>query len=210
MTMTMMKTSESELVADRGERRHSQGVLLDLDQTLVLTSRIAHLRDSRRWKDVSRSMGETSLPPGTRQFLEEVRVKRNLSYGADATLLSNQANSAYLSVTTQKPNETLRVMFGQVEFLQTRIIPKEGLHAIVSGFLTKYYTKLETNDAQAARLAEYELLGGGWQRLQMWISEVNKVKPEDINRVSKTYLKNFHFAVAGNPKEFDKDLFLSR
>ena len=58
--------------------------------------------------------------------------------------------------------------------------------------------------------AEYELLGGGWQRLQTWISEVNKVKPEDINRVSRTYLKNFHFAVAGNPKEFDKDLFLSR
>lgn len=68
----MMKTSKSELVADRGERRRPQGVLLDLDQTLVLTSRIAHLRDSRRWKDVSRSMGETSLPPGTRQFLEEV------------------------------------------------------------------------------------------------------------------------------------------
>lgn len=143
-------------------------------------------------------------------FFQEVRVKRNLSYGADATLLTNQANSAYLSVTTQKPNETLRVMFGQVEFLQTRIIPKEGLRAIVSGFLTKYYTKLETNDAQAARLAEYELLGGGWRRLETWISEVNKVTPEDINRVSRTYLKNFHFAVAGNPKDFDKELFMSR
>jgi predicted Zn-dependent peptidase len=143
-------------------------------------------------------------------FFQEVRVKRNLSYGADATLLSNQANSAYLSVTTQKPNETLRVMFGQVEFLQTRIIPKEGLRAIVSGFLTKYYTKLETNDAQAARLAEYELLGGGWRRLETWISEVNKVTPDDINRVSRTYLKNFHFAVAGNPKDFDKELFMSR
>jgi zinc protease len=142
-------------------------------------------------------------------FFQEVRVKRNLSYGADATLLSNQANSAYLSVTTQKPNETLRVMFGQIEFLQTRLIPKEGLRAIVAGFLTKYYTKLETNDAQAARLAEYELLGGGWRRLETWISEVNRVSAEDINRVSRTYLKNFHFAVAGNPKDFEKELFMS-
>jgi predicted Zn-dependent peptidase len=143
-------------------------------------------------------------------FFQEVRVRRNLSYGADATLLSNRANSAYLSVTTQKPNETIQVMFDQIEFLKRQTIREEGLKAIVSGFLTKYYTKLETNDAQAARLAEYELLGGGWQRLQTWIGEVNKVKPEDINRVSRSYLKNFHFAVAGNPKEFDKDLFLSR
>lgn len=143
-------------------------------------------------------------------FFQEVRVRRNLSYGADATLLSNRANSAFLSVTTQKPNEAIRVMFDQIDFLQRQIIREEGLRAIVSGFLTKYYTKLETNDAQAARLAEYELLGGGWRRLETWISEVNKVKPEDINRVSRTYLKNFHFAVAGNPKEFDKDLFLSR
>jgi zinc protease len=143
-------------------------------------------------------------------FFQEVRVKRNLSYGADATLLSNQANSAYLSVTTQKPNETMRVMFGQIEFLQTRLIPKEGLRAIVAGFLTKYYTKLETNDAQAARLAEYELEGGGWRRLETWISEVNRVSADDINRVSRTYLKNFHFAVAGNPKDFDKELFMSK
>ncbi|HMY75353.1 MAG TPA: hypothetical protein PLQ88_26270, partial [Blastocatellia bacterium] len=143
-------------------------------------------------------------------FFQEVRVRRNLSYGADATLLSNRANSAYLSVTTQKPNETIQVMFDQIEFLKRQTIREEGLKAIVSGFLTKYYTKLETNDAQAARLAEYELLGGNWRRLQSWIDEVNKVKPEDINRVSRAYLKNFHFAVAGNPKEFDKDLFLSR
>lgn len=143
-------------------------------------------------------------------FFQEVRVRRNLSYGADATLLSNRANSAYLSVTTQKPNETIQVMFDQIEFLKRQTIREEGLKAIVSGFLTKYYTKLETNDAQAARLAEYELLGGGWRRLITWIDEVNKVKPEDINRVSRTYLKNFHFAVAGNPKEFDKELFLSR
>src|SRR5262249_11086503 len=128
-------------------------------------------------------------------FFQEVRVKRNLSYGADATLLSNQANSAFLSVTTQKPNETISVMFDQIKRMQTDVFNPQAVRAIVGGFLTKYYNKLETNDAQAARLAEYELLGGGWRRLETWISEVNKVTPEDINRVSKTYLKNFHFAV---------------
>jgi zinc protease len=143
-------------------------------------------------------------------FFQEVRVKRNLTYGADATLLSNGANSAYISVTTQKPNEAIRVMFDQIDFMQRQVIREEGLKAIISGFLTNYYTKLETNSAQAVKLAEYELLGGGWRRDQTWIDEVDKVTPEDVNRVSKKYLKNFHFAVMGDKTQFDRELFMSR
>jgi predicted Zn-dependent peptidase len=143
-------------------------------------------------------------------FFQEVRVKRNLTYGADATLLSNAANSAFISVTTQRPNEALRVMFDQIEFLQRQIIREEALRVIVSGFLTQYYTKLETNDAQAARLGEYEMLGGGWRRALTWIEDVRKVTPEDLNRVANTYLKNFHFAVIGDARGFDRELFLSK
>ena len=45
---------------------------------------------------------------------------------------------------------------------------------------------------------------------QAWLEDVRKVKPEDIQRVAKTYLKNFHFAALGNPSYFDKALFQSR
>ena len=143
-------------------------------------------------------------------FFQEVRVKRNLTYGADATLLSNGANSAFISVTTPKPNEAISVMFDQIDFMQRQVIRAEGLKAIISGFLTNYYTKLETNDAQAAKLAEYELLGGGWRRDQTWLDEVSRITPEDVNRVSKKYLRNFHFAVMGDKRQFDRDLFMSR
>jgi len=143
-------------------------------------------------------------------FFQEVRVKRNLTYGADATLLTHGANSAFISVTTPKPNETISVMFDQMEFLQNQVILREPLKSIVGGFLTHYYTKLETNDAQAVKLAEYELLGGGWRKLLTWFDEVEKVTPEDIQRVSRTYLKNFHFAAIGSASEFDRALFTSR
>lgn len=143
-------------------------------------------------------------------FFQEVRVKRNLSYGADATLHTQGANSGFIYVTTQRPNETIRVMFDQIEFLQRQIILEAGLRAIVSGFLTNFYMKLETNDAQAARLAEYEILGGGWQRSLTWIEDVKAVRPEDIQRVARIYLKNFHFAVVGRPEQFDRALFTSK
>ena len=143
-------------------------------------------------------------------FFQEVRVKRNLSYGADATLLAHGANSGFISVTTAKPNETIQVMFDQIEFLQRQTIPQEGLRTIVSGYLTNYYLKLETNDAQAARLAEYELLGGGWERSLTWIDQVRRVTGDDIRRVSSKYLRNFHFAVAGDASQFNRALFTSR
>jgi zinc protease len=143
-------------------------------------------------------------------FFQEVRVKRNLTYTADATLLSNGANSGFVVVTTPKPNETIRVMFDQIDFLQRNVLREEGLRSLIGGMLTSYYSKLETNDAQAGRLAEYELLGGGWRRLQAWIDDLSKVKPEDVQRVSNAYLKNFHFAAIGNAAQFDRDLFVSR
>ncbi len=143
-------------------------------------------------------------------FFQEVRVKRNLSYGADATLLTQGANSGFISVTTAKPNEALQVMFDQIDFLQRQSLPSEGLRTIVSGYLTNFYLKLETNDAQAARLGEYELLGGGWQRSLTWIDQVRRVASEDIQRVARTYLKSFHFAVAGEAGQFNRSLFTSR
>lgn len=143
-------------------------------------------------------------------FFQEVRVKRNLTYTADATLLSNSANSGFLVVTTAKPNETIRVMFDQIDFLQRNELRDDGLRSLIGGMLTSYYSKLETNDAQAVKLAEYELLGGGWRHLQTWIDDLNKVTPEDVQRVSNTYLKNFHFAAIGAKSQFDRDLFMSR
>ncbi len=143
-------------------------------------------------------------------FFQEVRVKRNLSYGADATVLALGANSGFISVTTAKPNETIKVMFDQIDFLQRQMLPAEALRTIVSGYLTNFYLKLETNDAQAARLAEYELLGGGWQNSLSWIERVRRVTAEDIQRVSRSYLKNFHFAVAGEAGQFNRELFISR
>jgi HAD superfamily hydrolase (TIGR01549 family) len=45
------------------------GVLLDLDQTLVLTDAIEPLRRQRAWSKVYSSLEKTALPPGTARFV---------------------------------------------------------------------------------------------------------------------------------------------
>lgn len=46
----------------------SLGILLDLDDTLVLTSELEPLRRGRRWSEVYAAFAKTSLPPGTHRF----------------------------------------------------------------------------------------------------------------------------------------------
>ncbi|MFN0120725.1 MAG: M16 family metallopeptidase [Blastocatellia bacterium] len=144
------------------------------------------------------------------QFFEEVRVKRNLSYAPSAELNSTSANTGFIYVTTPQPNEAMRVMFAEIDRVQQMRIRDEALQNTITGFLTQYYQKLETNSAQAARLGEYELTGGGWRRALTWIDDVRRVTPADLNRVANTYLKNFHFALLGDQRTFDRNLFLSR
>ncbi len=144
------------------------------------------------------------------QFYEEVRVRRNLSYAPNAELLSQGANSGFIYVTTPSPNQAIKVMFDEIDRLKQNTIRPEALANIINGFLTTYYLKLETNEAQGAQLAEYELLAGDWRKALTWLDEVRRVKPEDIQRVANTYLKNFRFAVIGDPAKFDRTLFTSR
>lgn len=50
----------------------SCGVLLDLDQTLVITQAIESLRKPGKWAQCYRSFDKTYLPPGTKSFVAQV------------------------------------------------------------------------------------------------------------------------------------------
>lgn len=48
-------------------------ILLDLDQTLVLTSALSNLRKQREWQQIYRLFHLTTVPPGTLDFLQKAR-----------------------------------------------------------------------------------------------------------------------------------------
>src|SRR5690606_29658926 len=138
----------------------------------------------------------------------EVRQKRQLSYAPNAEMNNLAANTANIYVTAVDANQSVRVMLDQIELLQERTLTNEMIDGMAGQFLTQYYLDQETNGAQAAELARYELFGGGWKNAFQFLERVRKVTAADVNRVSNKYMKNLRFVVVGDPEAIDRRIFL--
>ncbi|MDQ1422134.1 MAG: zinc protease, partial [Acidimicrobiaceae bacterium] len=144
------------------------------------------------------------------RVFEEVRVKRNLSYAPSAFLNSQGANVGGIYVTAVDANQAVRVMLDEIRRLQTQPIDQQDITGVVAQYLTKYYLSQETNAAQAADLAEYELIGGGWRRSFDMLSHLRAVSPADVQHAAQKYMRNIRFVVIGDPQRIDKSVFTSQ
>jgi zinc protease len=139
---------------------------------------------------------------------QEVRVRRQLSYAPEADMNNDAANTATISVSSTDPNQAVSVMLDQIKLLQNNTLPDDIIDDVSDFFLTKHYLSLETNSAQAAELARYELIGGGWRNSFEFLNGIRSVKPADIRAVSNKYMKNIRFAVVGNEAAINKSIFV--
>jgi zinc protease len=144
------------------------------------------------------------------RVFEEVRVKRNLSYAPDAFLRSQAANVGGLYVTAVDANQSVRVMLNEIAKLQQQPVRADEIQAVVAQYLTTYYLGQETNAAQAAELAQYELIGSGWRTSIDFFEKLTAVTPADVQRVSQKYMRNIRFVVLGDPKSVDTTVFVGQ
>lgn len=142
------------------------------------------------------------------RVFEEVRTKRQLSYAPNAELDSYAANTGNIYVTAVDANKAVSVMLDEVNNLKTQTINPEIISSIAVHFLTTYYLGQETNGAQAAELARYELVGGGWHGAFQFLDKIRDVTPQEIQAVSNKYMKNIRFVVVGNPQAINREVFL--
>lgn len=141
------------------------------------------------------------------RLFEEVRTKRNLTYAVSSGVSDRRSNYGFLYVTAVKPEQTLGVMFGEVTKLKSDALSEEQLTQTVNVFITHYYMDLETNGNQASLLANSEIVGGDWRRTQSLLKRIRAVTPEDIQRVAKTYLKDYRFGVVGPSDNLPSEIF---
>ncbi|MEQ1604019.1 MAG: pitrilysin family protein [Pyrinomonadaceae bacterium] len=150
----------------------------------------------------------TAMTVLQQRVFEEVRGKRNLSYAPDAELDDMAANTASISASTTKPNEAVAVMLDEIKKIKLGSVDADTIGQMSAYFLTTYYLKEETNAAQAAELAQYELLGGGWRNSLDFLDRMRKVKPAEVQAAANKYMKNIRFVIVGNPADVDKTVFL--
>lgn len=141
------------------------------------------------------------------RIFEEVRVRRNLSYAPDAFLGSQGANIGGLYVTAVDANQTIKVMLDEISLLQTVQVRPEDIQGVVAQVLTNYYMGQETNAAQAAELAQFEMIGGGWRNSVEFIERLKAVTPADVQNVARKYMRNIRFVVLGDPTRINPNVF---
>jgi zinc protease len=99
-------------------------------------------------------------------------------------------------------------MLDQIKSLRNELVDEREISGVAGQFLTTYYIDQETNAAQAAELAKYELIGGGWKNSFEFLNRLVDVTPQRVQAVSQKYLKNLRFVVVGNPVAINKAIFL--
>lgn len=140
------------------------------------------------------------------QLFEKIRTERSLSYAVSSGIASRRTNSGYLYVSAKKPNETLGVMFDQVEKLKNKKLTEKQVQRTRNVFLTEHFMDLETNSSQATDLARAELVQGDWKKHATFLDAIKSVTPKDVQRVTKKYLSDYQFAVIGSPDSVDKSV----
>lgn len=139
---------------------------------------------------------------------QKVRQELQLSYAPDASMNSFAANTANISVSTNDPNKAVSVMREQIKLLQERTLNEEVIDEISAFFLTRHYIGQETSGAQAAELAQYELVGGGWRNAFEFMNGVRAVKAADVRDVANRYMKNLRFTYLGNTAAIERTVYV--
>lgn len=142
------------------------------------------------------------------RVFEEVRVKRNLSYAPSADMGSLSANTGNIYVSAVDANRAVSVMLNEINELKTKPVETTDITSVTGQFLTNYFTGEETNAAQAAGLARYELIGGGWRNSFEFLNRAREVKPADVQNAAKKYMRNLRFVVVGDPSAINRQIFL--
>jgi zinc protease len=136
----------------------------------------------------------------------EVRSRRNLSYDVEAQFVERANAVGGLYVTTVDPNAVLRIMRYELSTLQTGRVDAENLKRLEQQFLTEYFMKNETNADQANVLARAEVFEGDYRAADRFMANLQRVTPEDVQRVARQYLKDFRFAYIGDAAKLDRSL----
>ncbi len=144
-----------------------------------------------------------------RHFLE-VRTNNGLSYAPGAYFDGGLSPSANVVVSTTDPNKYIGVVNSMIEKIRKEGFTEEEVRNIKSSYLTQYYSRLETNGAQAGALATNEVLHNNWRRAVNINDDLKGITTAQLNQVFNKYFTHITWVYQGDPAKVNQALYLGK
>ncbi len=141
-----------------------------------------------------------------RQFLE-VRTNNGLSYAPYTYFDGGTSPSSNIVVSTTDPNKYIGVMTKLIDKTKKEGFTPEEVKNMKTTYITSFYYKQETNDAQASSLVANEVLHNNWRRSITMNDDLKKVTPQDVSKVFDKYITNITWVYQGDPAKANAKLF---
>jgi zinc protease len=141
-----------------------------------------------------------------RHFLE-VRTNNGLSYAPQAWFNTGNTATARFSVSTTQPDKYIAVFDKLVDKVKTDGFKPEEVADMKVTYLTGFYYKNETNQAQAGALISNEVLHNNWMRSITLVDDVKKLSVNDVSNAFLKYIGNIVWVYQGDPAKVSPLLF---
>jgi zinc protease len=141
-----------------------------------------------------------------RHFLE-IRTKNGLSYAPGSWFDGSASPSAHISVSTTDPDKYIGVAKALIEKTKKEGFTDDELRNMKTQYLTGFFYRQETNNAQANSLVANEVLHNNWKRALTLSDDMKKVTLAELNTTFNKYMSNIVWAYQGNPAQVNPALF---
>jgi zinc protease len=137
----------------------------------------------------------------------EIRTNNGLSYAPSARFVSGLSPYTQISVTTKYPDKFIHVNNNLLDKTHSQGFAEEDVKNAKTGFVTSYYSTMETNSAQASSLASNEILFNDWRRAIRVNEEMKKVSKEEVSKSFNKYVKDFTWVYQGDTSKVNPSLY---
>jgi zinc protease len=176
----------------------------DAGRTAIIAGRIAISRNS---PDYYAGIVATAVLSGySGRLNQEIRVRRGLSYGAGAQLVTRHEPGMFLASTLvdhTKVVEAAGVVLATLESLATAPVDAGELAPRKETVTGAFYRGIETIDGIAGTLGEFALYDVPLADVQQYVARIAAIDAADVQRFARAYIAHDDFVVlVGNAVKF--------
>jgi len=128
-------------------------------------------------------------------------TKNGLSYARQAWFSNGSTAVAKFAVSTTEPDKYITVFDKLVDSVKSNGFTADEVANMKQTYLTQFYYKQETNNAQASSLALNEVLFNNWHRSLNLVADVKKLTVNDVSDAFRKYIGNTIWVYQGDPKK---------